>query len=185
MRNTSIIRWNWPIPNLGRLWHIQPFVHPPDSVWEEKDDGLHGQIRHQPQEHPQLTAQELYKGENWRRKNLTASHFHIKFQVNIISMAKDFSTYFSRIYPVASNDQEVLISLCLDGTLLFLLWCFTHHQNTRMTSSSCWSFLQLLQFYVIILILIIIRLTSSTWPSPTQGWSWSVGRRVCPQIISR
>ena len=28
-------------------------------------------------------------------------------QVNIISMAKDFSTYFSRIYPVASNDQEV------------------------------------------------------------------------------
>ena len=29
------------------------------------------------------------------------------FQVNIISMAKDFSTYFSRIYPVASNDQEV------------------------------------------------------------------------------
>ena len=22
-------------------------------------------------------------------------------------MAKDFSTYFSRIYPVASNDQEV------------------------------------------------------------------------------
>ena len=31
--------------------------------------------------------------------------FHL--QVNIISMAKDFSTYFSRIYPVASNDQEV------------------------------------------------------------------------------
>ena len=40
-------------------------------------------------------------------KNLTASHFQIKCQVNIISMAKDFSTYFSRIYPVASNDQEV------------------------------------------------------------------------------
>jgi hypothetical protein len=33
--------------------------------------------------------------------------FHILEQVNIIAMAKDFSTYFSRIYPVASNDQEV------------------------------------------------------------------------------
>ena len=64
----SIVRWNWPIPNLGRLWHIQPVVHPSDSVWEEKDDGLHGQIRHQPQEHPQLTAQELYKGENQRKQ---------------------------------------------------------------------------------------------------------------------
>ena len=37
--------------------------------------------------------------------------FKSNCQVNIISMAKDFSTYFSRIYPVASNDQEVLISL--------------------------------------------------------------------------
>ena len=104
-----IVWSNWLIPNLGRLWHIQPVVHPPDSVWEEEDDGLHGQIRHQPQEHPQLTAQELYKGENQRKQISECPTSKSNCQVNIISMAKDFSTYFSRIYPVASNDQEVLI----------------------------------------------------------------------------
>ena len=75
-----IVRWNWLIPNLGRLWHIQPIVHPSDSVWEEKDDGLHGQIWHQPQEHSQLTAQELYKGEIWRTKK---SH-SIVFPIQIV-----------------------------------------------------------------------------------------------------
>ena len=45
-----------------------------------------------------------------RRKRKTKKEWNnqiIHLQVNIISMAKDFSTYFSRIYPVASNDQEV------------------------------------------------------------------------------
>ena len=82
-------------------------MHPSDPVREEEDDGLHGQVRHQPQEHPQLPAQELDKGktEEKGKKEWNNQIFHL--QVNIISMAKDFSTYFSRIYPVASNDQEV------------------------------------------------------------------------------
>ena len=80
------------------------------------------------------TAHSTRTLQRWELKNKKISQHRISksnCQVNIISMAKDFSTYFSRIYPVASNDQEVLISLCLDGTLLFLLWCLIHHQNTR------------------------------------------------------
>ena len=49
---------------VGRLRHVQSSLHPSDSVREEEDDGLHGQVRHQPQEHPQLPAQELNKGRN-------------------------------------------------------------------------------------------------------------------------
>merc|ERR1719357_921065 len=40
-------------------------------------------------------------------KNVHSSQHKNSTKVNIISMAKDFSTYFSRIYPVASNDQDV------------------------------------------------------------------------------
>ena len=46
------------------------------------------------------------KVKNRKTNNAINDIIHY-FQVNIISMAKDFSTYFSRIYPVASNDQEV------------------------------------------------------------------------------
>merc|ERR1719471_2568105 len=40
-------------------------------------------------------------------KNVHSSQHKNSTKLNIISMAKDFSTYFSRIYPVASSDQDV------------------------------------------------------------------------------
>merc|ERR1712223_1792812 len=40
-------------------------------------------------------------------KNIHSSQHKNSTKVNIISMAKEFSTYFSRIYPVASSDQDV------------------------------------------------------------------------------
>ena len=60
------------------------------------------------------TAHSIRTLQRWDLKNKKISQHRISnsnCQVNIISMAKDFSTYFSRIYPVASNDQEVWITM--------------------------------------------------------------------------
>ena len=40
-------------------------------------------------------------------KNVHSSQHKNSTKLNIISMAKEFSTYFSRIYPVASSEQDV------------------------------------------------------------------------------
>ena len=40
-------------------------------------------------------------------KNVHSSQHKNSTKINILAMAKDFSTYFSRIYPVASSDQDV------------------------------------------------------------------------------